>query len=78
MTPRILEARLVDGYRIALRYDDGLAATVDLEPVLEGEIFEPLREPRIFGTFRIDTDFDTLVWPNGADLAPEFLYELAL
>lgn len=50
---------------------------VDLEPQLHGEVFEPLKDPQYFQQFRIDADLHTLVWPNGADFAPEFLYERA-
>jgi hypothetical protein len=36
-------------------------------------MFEPLRDPTVFGRVRLDPTLHTLVWPNGADLAPEFL-----
>lgn len=44
---------------------------------LEGPVFEPLQDPEAFARFRVDPDVQTLVWPNGADLAPEFLHEQA-
>ena len=77
MTPRIVEARHVDGYRVAIRYEDGVAAVLDLEPELWGETFAPLRDVVEFRRFQVDPLFHTLVWPGGADLAPEFLYEKA-
>jgi hypothetical protein len=40
-----------------------------------GEVFEPLRDPARFREFRLDREMNTVVWPNGADLAPEFLYD---
>jgi hypothetical protein len=40
-------------------------------------VFEPLRDPRYFAKVRVDTEAATVVWPNGADLAPETLYEEA-
>jgi len=55
-----------------LRFDDGVEGTVDLANELWGEIFQPLRDPDYFGRFTVE---DTLVWPNGADFAPEFLHE---
>jgi len=42
---------------------------------LYGELFEPVTEPALFQQFSVHPEFHTLVWPNGADLAPEFLYE---
>ena len=37
-------------------------------------MFEPLKDPAVFGKFEV-AEYGTLAWPNGADLAPEFLYE---
>jgi hypothetical protein len=74
MTPRLTAAEYVGGYRIRLSYEDGTRGEVDLENELWGEVFEPLRDVERFKTFRIDRELGTLVWPNGADLAPEFLY----
>jgi hypothetical protein len=42
---------------------------------LYGELFEPLKDQAFFQQFSIHPEFHTLAWPNGADLAPEFLYE---
>jgi len=50
---------------------------VDLEGELWGEVFEPLKDRLLFQSFKIDPDLQTLVWPTGADLAPEFLYAQA-
>jgi hypothetical protein len=46
---------------------------VDLSRELEGEVFEPLKDVGFFKSFRLDPELRTLVWPNGADFAPEFL-----
>lgn len=48
---------------------------IDLASALWGPIFEPLRDPLVFRSFAIHPDFHTLVWPNGADFAPEFLHD---
>ena len=77
MTPRITDASCAGGYRIAVAFEDGTHGEIDLESELWGEIFEPLRDPDQFRSFRLDPDLQTIVWPNGADLAPEFLYEQA-
>jgi len=47
---------------------------VDLAQDLEGEVFGPLRDKRRFRRFRVDPELETVVWENGAGLAPEFLY----
>jgi len=77
MIPEIESAEYVGGYKIHIRFTDGLAGTVDLENELWGEVFEPLKELAEFRRFFIDPDFRTVCWPNGADLAPEFLYKTA-
>lgn len=77
MFPRIIAARHVRGYVVFLRFQDGLEGEVDLQPQLYGEVFEPLKDLDYFPQFRLDPDLHTLVWPNGADFAPEFLYERA-
>jgi Protein of unknown function (DUF2442) len=71
----VIEARYVSGYTVWLKFRDGMQGEIDLGPELAGPVFEPLRDPATFCRFRIDPDFQTLVWPNGADFAPEFLYE---
>ena len=70
---RILEARYVSGYVLWLRFSDGVEGEVDLASDLDGEVFEPLRSPAIFRSFTLHPELHTVVWPNGADFAPEFL-----
>ncbi len=75
MIPRIAEARYVKDYTIHVRFSDGAEGDVDLREELHGEIFEPLKDPRLFRQFCVHAEFHALCWPNGADIAPEFLYE---
>ena len=58
-----------------MRFNDGIEGEVDLEDELEGEVFGPLRDKRKFKSFKVDPILETIVWENGADLAPEFLHE---
>ena len=73
MHDELLEARHVRDYVVWLRFGDGTSGEIDLGPELHGEIFEPLRDPTMFRSFRVE--LDRLVWPNGADFAPEFLHD---
>jgi hypothetical protein len=75
MIPSVIDARHAGGYRVWLRFADGLTGEIDLEGELWGEVFEPLKDVAEFAKLRADAELDTVVWPNGADLAPEFLYE---
>lgn len=61
----------LDGYVIRGTLDDGTTRDLDFEPHLWGPVFEPLKDPAMFRAGRIDPDAQTVVWPNGADVAPE-------
>jgi len=71
----VREAKYLHDYVVWLRFNDGAEGEVDLEGELEGEMFSPLRDIDQFKRFRVDPELETIVWENGADLAPEFLYE---
>jgi hypothetical protein len=71
----VLEARYVRDYIVWLSFRDGTSGEIDLGPELWGEVFEPLKDPAVFLSFEVHPDFCTLVWPNGADFAPEFLHD---
>lgn len=73
MIPRVTEARYVSGRTLWLRFSDGAAGEVDLSTEIRGEVFEPLRDVEYFRKFEVSRELGTVVWPNGADFAPEFL-----
>ena len=71
----VLEAKYVHDYTIWVRFNNGAEGEVDLEAELEGEVFGPLLNKEAFKSFRVDKEVRTVVWENGADFAPEFLFE---
>lgn len=71
----VMEARYLRDYIVWLRFRDGTAGEVDLGPELWGEVFEPLHDVEYFKKFVVHPELQTLVWPNGADFAPEFLHD---
>ncbi len=75
MIPRVAEAHCVRDYSIHVRFTDGSEGEVDLRDELDGEVFEPLKDRTLFQQFSVHPEFHTLTWPNGADIAPESLYE---
>ncbi len=75
MILHVREAKYLRDYVIWVRFNDGAEGEIDLSDELEGEIFGPLRDIEAFKSFSVDPDLETIVWDNGADLAPEFLYE---
>lgn len=70
----VVSVRVLRPFVLDLTFSDGTRHEVDLEPELWGEVFEPLRDPEFFARVAVDTELGTIVWPNGADFAPEFLY----
>lgn len=63
------------GYRIYVTFDDNSEKTIDFRGYLKGPVFEPLKNVKYFQRFFLDGW--TVAWPNGADIAPEELYESA-
>ncbi|HJR46377.1 MAG TPA: DUF2442 domain-containing protein [Actinomycetota bacterium] len=61
----------LEGYVIRGTLDDGTTRLLDFEPHLWGPVFEPLKDPAFFRKGEIDSESETVVWPNGADVAPE-------
>jgi len=73
----ILSAHVAGGCRLCLEFDDHTTKTVDLTPLLEGPVFERLQDPAYSARVVVDLVCGTVVWPNGADFAPEALYDLS-
>ena len=74
--PLIVRAQHRGDHRIHVVFNDDVEATIDCEAWLRGPVFEPLKDPRYFS--RLFVDAGAVVWPNGADIAPETMYEAAL
>jgi hypothetical protein len=72
----VTAAKHVRDYVVWVRFEDGTEGEIDLENELYGPMFEPLKEPDYFGKVAV-AEYGTITWPNGADIAPEFLYERA-
>ena len=71
--PRVAAVRHVREHVLWLRFSDGIEGEVNLADALRGELFDPLRDPAAFA--RVGIECGTLAWPNGADWAPEELYD---
>jgi hypothetical protein len=75
LLPQVVRATYDKAYRIRVTFNDGIESTIDFESWLAGPVFEPLKQTAYFRKFFIDGG--TVVWPNGADIAPETLSEAA-
>ena len=73
--PTVIRAEYRGEYRIYLEFSDGVENTVDFSQWLDGPVFELLEAPEYFQRFSLEGG--TVAWPNGADIAPETLYERA-
>jgi|TARA_R110000868_G_scaffold32617_7_gene118766 hypothetical protein len=72
----IKSAKYISDFTLWVAFDDGTSGNVDLKGALEGPVFLPLKDVNIFSKVSVDPELETVVWPNGADLAPEFLKDL--
>jgi Protein of unknown function (DUF2442) len=70
----VIAAKPVRDYVVWLKFEDGSEGEVDLASELWGPVFEPLRDPEYFRKLAV-AEYGTIAWPNGADLAPEFLHD---
>ena len=75
MILHVKEAKYLRDYVIWIKFNDGIEGEVDLERELTGEVFGVLKDKKLFRSFRINSVLETIVWENGADLAPEFLHD---
>jgi hypothetical protein len=72
---RVTSVEPLGGYRLRVGFDDRSLREIDLETILEGEMYGPLRDPAVFAGVTIDPEVHTLVWPNGADFDPAVLHD---
>lgn len=73
--PTVIRAEYLGGYMIKLTFNDGVEQSIDFAQWLEGPMFQPLKDVEYFQRFFLEGG--TVTWPNGADIAPETLYERA-
>jgi hypothetical protein len=72
----VTKAEYLDGYRVKLQFNNGETKIADLSQSLNGVVFMPLKDIEFFKRFTIK--FNTIEWENGADFAPEYLYEIGV
>ena len=77
MILRIVAVQVCGPRHLDLTFNNGVRKCVDVAPLLDGPIFEPLRSSNYFSQACLDAESGTVVWPNGADFAPESLFELS-
>jgi hypothetical protein len=78
IAPGIVAAIPRGAYVVRVVFADGEVRDVDMEPVLDGPVFEPLRDPAEFAKVYVDPETQTIAWPTGADIDPDVLYDPSL
>jgi len=71
---RVISFQKVAPFTLHVQFDDGTSQVINFHPVLEGQLYGPLKEPKLFDQVRVDPEVHTLVWPNGADFDPAILH----
>jgi hypothetical protein len=74
---KVIFVEAMSGFRLYVRFDDGLEGEIDCKDALYGSVFEPLKDPAFFAKVSVD-EFGVVCWPNGADLAPDAMHERLL
>lgn len=74
----VRDASYISEYKLLITFEDKTVKIIDLKPHLNGRIFEPLKDVDYFRKFYVDPELDTIVWENGADFSPDFLYEIGI
>jgi hypothetical protein len=72
---RILTARPLAGYRLQVRFNDGLEGIFHVEPERRGGVFLKLLDARVFNAVAVNPDFGCIEWPGGVDLCPDTMHQ---
>lgn len=73
----IVEVKVLKNYTLYIRFENGIAGEVDISKIIPFEgVFSKLKDLSYFSTVKVNEELGTIVWDNGSDLAPDFLYSL--
>jgi hypothetical protein len=74
MILHVTHAKYVGDYKVKVTFNDGRSGIADIEDALNGPVFNGLKDRTLFSQLKVDKELETISWPNGADLAPEYIY----
>lgn len=74
MILHVTKAKYLEDYKVEVTFNNGRKGVADLFDALQGGVFEALKDKTMFSQMNVDAVLETIVWPNGADLAPEYIY----
>ena len=70
----VTNAKYIEDYKVEVSFNNGRKGVANLIGALNGPMFKPLKRKAVFSSLKLDEELETIVWPNGADLAPEYIY----
>jgi len=72
--PKVVGVRAMKGHLLWVRYNNGEQRTFDVKPLLDGPVYQPLKDFEVFRDVYID--YSTPTWLDGTvDIDPETIYE---
>jgi hypothetical protein len=74
MLLHVTHAKPMDGYKIKVSFNDGRSGVADVSSLIQQGVFKSLADDRVFRQLEVDSELETVTWPGGLDLAPEYLY----
>ncbi len=74
MILHVINAKYIGNYKVEVSFNNGRKGVADLSEALHGRVFETLKDQSLFSKLKVDKELATIVWPNGTDLAPEYIY----
>lgn len=75
MLKDVVEVKVLNDYRLSLRFEDGVEGAVDVAKLVHfSGVFEALQDREQFAQVRVNQELGTICWPNGADLDPDVLH----
>ena len=73
----IIEVKVIKNYTLYLSFENGVQGEVDISKIVPFKgLFSKLRDKEYFSTVYVNKDLGTIVWDNGADLSPSYLYSV--
>ena len=72
---RVTDFEIVAPYTLRITFEDNSQQVIDFRPILEGDLYSPLQDKKLFDQVEIDPEVHTVVWPNGADFDPAMLHD---
>ena len=73
MKPSVIAVKAINQTNLIVEFDNGEVGALDMEPYLDFGVFSNLKDEALFK--QVQVSFDTIEWPGGIDLSPEFVYQ---